>query len=286
MAERGDSEAGWDGRRLAAGERDFWSELWVAPDLELRGDAGFDLVRFGPVRAACLTTHPDRPSANFALGASEPGAVEHGHLGDAIAWLESRCAPWGEQGVDFRVPVTPGLPGSAAAERWLAARGIRCERGLAKLARAATHPDFAPPDGLEVFDWTEWDEGFGGPLAEGLGLPSTGSFLFLSLLGREGWHCYCAVDGDAPLAYAAMRCHSGVASLAIASRPCEGRDGEGQLAVLYSCIADAVAAGCDALVAVDAGEKLPGIDRDSLLAAGFEAAYEYASWHSRERVPV
>jgi hypothetical protein len=275
-----------DVRRLAAGEKDFWSELWIAPDLELRREAGFDLVRFGPVRAACLTTHPDRSAVNFALGASEPGAVEHGHLADAIAWLEARCTTWGEQGVDFRVPVTPGLPGSEAAERCLAALWIQPERGPANLVRAATEPGFAPPGGIEVFDWTEWDEGFGDPLAEGLGLPSAGSFLFLSLLGTEDWSCYCAVDGDAPLAYAAMRRRSGVASLAIASRPSEGRDGEGQLAVLHSCIVDARAADCDALVVVDAGEEPPGADRDSLLAAGFEAAYECTSWRSRERVPV
>jgi len=287
---RGKKTAGWDVARLAKSEKVFWTELWEAPCVDALYERGADLVRFGPVRAACLTSERAAPELNFVLGGGEAGAVRHGHLADAVAWLESRCMRWdhtdGElegRGVEYRVPVVPGLPESGAAERWLREVGHTWAKGTPKLARDSSPLRCEPAAGIEVLAW-EWDEGFGEPLAEGLGLPWAGELFFLSLLDSEGWRCYGAVLGDEPLAYVAMRVHAGVASIALASRPCSGRDGEGQLAVLERCVADAAAEGCDAIAVVDAGAEPPTVDRRSLLRAGFEPAFRTHTWHSPVRV--
>lgn len=275
----------WDVARLAESEKEFWIGLWGAPIPDTLHETGADMVRFGPIQAVCVTEEPRHPGVNFILGASEAGAVSNGHLGDAVRWLETRCFAWSEdRGVDYRVPVVPGLPEAAAAEDWLRGSGYLREDGVAKLARGTAARRFSPAPDIEVLDWDDWDEGFGGPLAESLGLARTAESFFLCLMSDEDWRCYCAIVGDDPLAYVAMRVHEGVASIALASRPYAGRDGDGQLAVLHRCIKDAEEEGCDSIVLVDAGGEPPVIDRESLIRAGFEVAYRVPSWYSPARV--
>ncbi len=269
--------------RLTASEKAFWVELWGEPVLDILRESGADLVQFGPIRAFCKTDEPGHSGINFILGAGEAGAVTHGHLADAVRWFETRSVAWDEdRGVDHRVPVVPGLPESAAAEAWLDEYGFHREAGAAKLVRDASEPRFAVAGDIEALDWDEWDEGFGDPLAESLDLSSAGIF-FLCLLGEERWRCYCSILGDDPLAYVAMHIEAGVASIALASRPYRGRDGEGQLAVLQRCIEDAAAEGCERIVLVDAGGEPPVADRESLIRAGFEVAHRVPSWRSPVR---
>jgi len=277
--------SGWEVARLSESEKAFWIALWDSPIPDALHDSGVDSVRFGPVRALLVTAQRHDRGVNFVLGAGEPGAVEHGHLADAARLMETRCFHMDdERGVDYRVPVVPGLAGSAAAEKWLAERGYLRADGAAKLIRDASPPVFEEPEGIEVLDWDSWDDGFGGPLAESLGLTRMGDTFFACLLGDEDWRCYCGIVGDDPLAYVAMHIHEGVASIALASRSYPGRDGEGQLAVLHRCIEDARAVDCDFFVLVDAGGEPPIGDRESLLRAGFEVAYRVPSWRSPDQV--
>jgi hypothetical protein len=286
MGEQGKfGRAAWDVARLARSEKEFWVGLWDAPSVDTLRESGADVVRFGPIQAVCLTDEPRHAGVNFILGAGGDGAVANGHLADAVQWLETRCFEWSdERGVDYRVPVVPGQPEAAATEGWLREHGHLRDGGVAKLVRDAREPRFPTAPDIEVLDWDDWDEGFGGPLAESLGLASAAATFFLCLTLEESWHCYCGIIGDDPLAYVAMHIDAGVASIALASRPYAGRDGEGQLAVLHRCLEDAGAEGCDSVVLVDAGGEPPVIDRESLLRAGFAAAYRVPSWHSSTRV--
>jgi hypothetical protein len=277
--------SGWDIARLSASEEAFWTALWDAPVVESLYESGIDAVRFGPVLALCASEERTKRGVNFALGAGAPGSVRGDHLADATRWMETRTLQWeSDKGVDYRVPVPPGLAESAAAEQWLEEHGFTREDGAAKMIRDGSVPGFAEPEGIEVLDWESWDDGFGAPFAESLDLGRTGEYAFLCLPGDEDWRCYCSIVGDDALAYVAMHIHDGVAAIALASRPYPGRDGEGQLAVLHRCIEDARAVGCDSFVLVDAGGEPPTGDRESLLGAGFEVAYRVPSWRSPERV--
>lgn len=277
----------WDLARISASEKEFWQTLWDVSVIDAVNECGIDFVRFGPVLAACIASEPADTQVNFILGGGEARAVEHGHLADAAAWLESRCLEdEGRIGVDYCVPVVPGLPDSAAAESWLRARGAHRDDGSMRLIRDTSPLQLTVPTGVEVLEWDEWDEGFSGPLAEALDLPDSAEVFFYSLLEPESdvWDCYCAADEDGPLAYAAMHNHAGVATLALGSRPAEGREGRGQTALLQRCIADAAQAGCDLITIANAGQEPPAADRKSMIDVGFDPAFRVPVWSSRVAV--
>jgi hypothetical protein len=269
----------FDAVALDEAEKQFWRGLWDAACEDAVADLGIDMVSFGPVAAAVVAEEAAEPALNFVLGAGAPGALEKGNLPAAIKWMEG-------QDVDFRVPVMPGLPGQEAAEQWLRRHCYRLHDGPAKLVRDGSPADFAPPPGIEIYERVDpWeDEGFGDPLAESLGFPNWAATFFLDLPGATAWRCYCAVDGDEPLAYVAMRVHRGVAVLALASRLVGARDGLGQDAVLHRCIDDASAAGCHTIAIAEAGCEPAVSDLESILRAGFEDVVPTHTWQPRARV--
>ena len=263
----------YDPRALDAGERHFWRDIWDSVPADLAKSKGVELRGFGPVQASIVGELPGAGMMNLLLGATEPGAVEDGHLATAVAWAESR-------GVAHYVPVTPGLPETDAAERWLQANGFGRGYAWMKFVRDPHPPRFAAPD-VEIVELTDpAQEPFGMIAATGFGLPAWASAFFADLPGRQGWRCYAArVDGEAQ-ACAAMLIHRGIAEFGIAAtlEPARGRGC--QLALLHRRILDAIEVGCHTLF-VETGERVP--DRPSasyrnILRAGFEEAYLRPNW--------
>jgi hypothetical protein len=262
-------------------EKQFWRGLWDTACEDAVVDLGIDMVRFGPVAAAVVAEEAAEPALNFILGAGAPGAIEDGYLPAAVRWME-------RHDVAFRVSLTPGLPEHEAAEKWLQRHRYRLLDGPMKLLRDGSPPRFEPPAGIDIYERVDplEDEGFGDPLAESLGFAGWAATFFLDLPGTPGWRCYCAVDGDEPLAYVAMYVHGDVAVLALASRLVSEGDGLGQRAVLHRCISDASAAGCQTLAVAEAGCAPAVGDRESLVRAGFEDAVRTFAWQPRARVPM
>jgi hypothetical protein len=270
-----------DAVALDEAEKRFWRGLWDTACEDAVVDLGIDMVQFGPIEAAVVVEEAAEPALNFILGAGAPGAIEDGYLPAAVKWME-------RHDVDFRVPLIPGLPEQEAAERWLQRHHYRLLDGPMKMLRDGSPPQFQAPSGIDIYERVDpWeDEGFGDPLAESLGFASWAATFFLDLPGTSGWRCYCAVDGDEPLAYVAMHLHRDVAVLALASRLVGERDGLGQTAVLRRCIGDAVAAGCHTIAVAEAGYEPAVSDRESLLAAGFEDVARTYTWQPRSPVPM
>lgn len=271
----------YDAVALDEAEKRFWKGLWETAVEDAVVDLGIDMVRFGPIAAAVVAEEPREPALNFVLGGAAPGAIEDGYLPAAVKWME-------RHDVDYRVSLTSGLPEFAAAERWLQEHRYRLLDGPRKLLRDGSPPDFPPPPGIDLYERVDpWeDEAFGDPLAECLGFPSWAATFFLDLPGTPGWRCYCAVDGDEPLAYVAMHVHDGVAVLALASRLVALPDGLGQRAALHRCIADASAAGCGTIAVAEAGCEPAVADRESLVRAGFQDSVRTSTWQPRARVPM
>jgi GNAT superfamily N-acetyltransferase len=264
----------YDSKALDRGERRFWGDIWDSVPAETAAEQGVELRRFGPVQATLAKALPGAGMMNLVLGATAPEAVEGGHLAAAIEWARA-------EGVDPYVPVTPGEPGTEAAESWLAANGFGPGYGWMKFVRDPHPPRFAVSDAIEVVEVTDpTAEPFGMIAATGFGLPAWGAAFFAELPGREGWRCYVArVDGEAQ-ACGAMLIHAGVAELGIGAtlEPARGRGC--QQALLHRRIVDAAAAGCR-LLFVETGERIP--DRPSasyrnILRAGFEEAYLRPNW--------
>jgi hypothetical protein len=266
---------------LDEAEKQFWRGLWDTAVEDAVVDLGIDMVRFGPVAPAVVSEEPEDPALNFILGAAAPGAMEDGYLPAAVRWIE-------RHDVEYRVPLSPVLPEARAAGDWLREHRYRLLEGPAKLLRDGSPPDFRPPPGIDLYERVDpWeDEGFGDPLAESLGFANWAATFFLDLPGSECWRCYCAVDGDEPLAYVAMMIHEGVAVLALASRLVGKRDGIGQSAALHRCISDAAAAGCTTMAVAEAGRAPAVADRKSLLRAGFAESFPTFTWQPRARVPL
>ncbi len=266
--------ADYDPAVLDRAERRFWRDMWSSMPAEAAAEHGVELRRFGPVQATVLRDLPAVPMLNLVLGAPEASPAE---LEQAVSWAE-------ERGVAPCVPVTPGLPGSAAAEAWLRADGFEPAYAWMKFVRDPHPPRFPAPDGVEVVELTAPEqEPFGAIAASGFGLPAWGAGLFAHLPGREGWRCYAArVDGKAQ-ACAAMLVEDGLAEFGVAATLEEGRGRGCQTALLHRRIRDAAEAGCRTLF-VETGERVP--DRPSasyrnILRAGFEEAYLRPNWRRR-----
>lgn len=271
----------YDAVALDEAEKRFWRGLWDTAVEDAVVDLGIDMVRFGPVEAAVVAEEPEEPALNFILGAAAPKAVEDGYLPAAVQWME-------RHDVDYRVPLAPGLPDLGAAEEWLQRHRYRLLCGPAKLLRDGSPPGFPAPREIDIYERVDpWeDEGFGDPLAESLGLADWAATFFLDLPGTDDWRCYCAVDGDEPLAYVAMHIHEGIAVLALASRLAGVCDGLGQTAVLHRCITDAAASGCTMMAVAEAGHEPAMADRESLLRAGFEDEIGTVTRQPRARVAM
>jgi GNAT acetyltransferase-like protein len=264
----------YDPRRLDLVERRFWRDIWESIPAHSGAGRGVEVRDFGPVQATVVTALAGVGMMNLVLGATAPGAVEDGHLAAATEWVKSRR-------VDSYVPVTPGLPETEAAERWLAANGFAPGYAWMKFTRDTHPPRFAAAADVEVSEVTDPDEEpFGMIAATGFGLPAWASAFFAHLPGHEDWRCYVArVDGTTQ-ACAAMLVQGEVAEFGIAAtlEPARGRGC--QLALLQRRILDAAAAGCRTLF-VRTGERVPGRPSSSyrnILRAGFEEAYLRPNW--------
>ncbi|HEX6152903.1 MAG TPA: hypothetical protein VFZ19_05195 [Solirubrobacterales bacterium] len=262
----------YDSAALDRAERRFWREVWESVPEAVAQEHGIELRRFGAIQASIAAGLPDVGMLNLLLGAAETAEVEH--LEAAARWADGR-------GVAPYVPLTPGLPGSGAAENWLRGNGFEPAYAWMKFVRGPHPPRFPLPDGVEVVELTAPDqEPFGTIAAIGFDLPAWGAEFFAHLPGRDRWRCYAAkIDGQAQ-GCAAMLIEEGIAEFGVAAT-LEGARGRGcQTALLHRRICDAAEAGCRTLF-VETGERVP--DRPSasyrnILKAGFEEAYLRPNW--------
>jgi GNAT superfamily N-acetyltransferase len=262
-----------DPQQLDRVERSFWRDVWASIPPDVAAEHGIELRTFGAVQAGIVTELPGVGMLNLVLGATDPGTAADIHLAAALEWTSSR-------GVDPYVPVTPGLPKSAAAEAWLRENGFAPGYGWMKFVRDAHPPRFKLP-AVEVVELTgAEEEPFGMIAATGFDLPAWASTFFAQLPGRERWRCYVARVEGTSQACAAMHVDGAVAEFGIAAtlEPARGRGC--QTALLHRRITDAAAAGCQTLL-VETGERVP--DRPSasyrnILRAGFTEAYVRPNW--------
>jgi GNAT superfamily N-acetyltransferase len=267
----------YDPAALDRVERRFWRDIWESVPAAIAAEHGIELRSFGQVQATTVRDLAEARMLNLVLGAAEDAERGGEGLASAVAWMA-------EQEVSPYVPLTPGLPGTAAAEAWL--REYDFERGYAwmKFVRDPHPPRFPAPDVVDVVELTAPDQQpFGAIAAVGFGMPAWAADFFNYLPGREGWRCYVARVGGETQACGAMLVEDGIAEFGIGATLEEARGRGCQTALLHRRICDAAELGCHTLF-VETGERMP--DRPSasyrnILKAGFEEAYLRPNWQRR-----
>jgi hypothetical protein len=254
--------------------RDMWTSVVPAAVAE----SGVEVQNFGPVQATAFGDLPEFVVLNQIRGAAEPGAIEHGHLADAIEWMRARE-------VHFRIAVAECRPGAEVANAWLGERGYEQADGWVKLVRDTSAPYPAPDPRIKIYELGQDEidgEALSAIAAEGMNLPMHAGTLFFSLPQRENWRCYtAALAPDEPVvATAAMMIHDGVAQFGPGNTLEHARGHGCHTALLRQRLIDAAAAGCHTAVV-----ELWGCETDRLSAAGrnlvrsgFEVAYTGCTW--------
>jgi hypothetical protein len=261
-------------------EQRYLRDLWRTAVRDTVADRRIDMARFGPVQAAIVCEEPEEPLVNVVLGAAVGGAVEGGHLADAIEWVAAH-------GVDYRVRIAPGLPGSEAGERWLMERGHEQGPSWIKFARDASLPVAEEPPSVETFELCSEEE-----ICEGFIHLADESFwgarwlgsCFCDLAEKREWRCYVGYgrEDDERSGGAVMLVDGHSAELG--ALLCSGEeDTELQGALLCRCARDAAEAGCSAVfaeaVATENGEDLSR-GAETLLRNGFKQVFTRTDWRT------
>jgi hypothetical protein len=256
----------------------FRRDMWKSVVAEAVTESGVEVESFGPVQATAFGDLPEVYGLNQIQGAAEPGAVEGGHLVEAVEWMRARE-------VDYRVPVAESRPGTDDAESWLSERGYERGDGWVKLARNASPPDWPEDPGIQIYEIGDDEadgEGMSAIVSDALELPVTAGTLFFSLPQVENWRCYTAALGpnEPVVATGSMLLLDGVAQLG-PGMTLENARGLGlNTALLRRRLVDAIAAGCHTIF-VELGEIDPETLKGTyrrLCRAGFEEAYRSRNW--------
>lgn len=268
----------YDPAVLEAVAQEFRRDIWRSVVPAAVTESGVEVRRFGPVQATAFGDLPETALLNQIQGAAEPGAIEDGHLADAIEWMRARE-------VDHRVPVAQIRPGAADASTWLCGRGYERGGGAVKYIRDASPPDLPEAPEIVVYELGDDEadgEGLSTITAEGLGLPTMAGTLFFSLPQVGHWRCYTAALGpdEAAVASGAMLIHDGIAQLGPGTTLEHARGRGCNTALLRRRLLDAAAAGCHTVFI-----ELFDTDWETLVQpqrilhrAGFELAYESQIW--------
>lgn len=260
-------------------------DMWRTAAPDAIEECGIEERCFGPVQATVFASLPDSAILNQVLGAAEPGAVEEGHLAEALEWADGF-------GIDCRVPVARGRPGTAAAEDWLNRHGFEQGRGLVKYIRDASWPEMPGVPGITVWEIGEHEADgevmcFGA--APALGLPGPAGTLLFSLPVQDNWRIFTAEVEDQIVGFGALLIHEGIAVMDL-DATIEGFRRRGcNLALLRARLLAAADAGCTTVVAELPEGEDEGVAATvrNLLRAGFVPAYTSMTWQRpRQRDPI
>lgn len=252
------------------------ADMWRTVCDDAVMECGIAEAWFGPVQVTVIEALPDDPRMNVILGAAEPGAVEDGHLDDAIAWAD-------EFDVGYRVAVARNRPGTAAAEDHLNRLGFEQGRGNWKYVRDTGWPDLPGNPAITVWDIGGNDaagETMVLSAAPAIGIPEQASSLLFELPFQDRWRTYTAELEGRIVSFGSLMIDGGIARVGFDGTVAEARGRGCNLVLLRKRILAAIEAECHTIFAeLDEGES-PGlaIAGRNLLRAGFVPAYRSMNW--------
>jgi GNAT superfamily N-acetyltransferase len=155
----------------------------------------------------------------------------------------------------------------------LEALGFVDDYGWMKFARGVG-PRQAQSDLHVVRAGSDRADDFARVVAGGYDLPQWTLPLAANAVGRPGWSCYVAYDGDAAAGAGALFVHEGVGWLGLGATLPEFRGRGAQSALLAARIEDARTQGCSTVVTEtgELAEGRPSVSYRNIVRAGFREA--------------
>jgi GNAT superfamily N-acetyltransferase len=254
-------------------ERDAWLDMFAAaPEAQS--------VQSRHAEACALIGDQRLPIfvLNRCIGLGAGRDLTQADLDQAIRWLDAQANPtWCIQ--------LPPMSSAGRIEGWLRQRGLQPSgTGWAKFLRRTGAADSGTADSgaasttFAIREVTPAERAdFGVVMIGGYGFPDAMQPWFEAFVGRRGWRIYVAYQGVMPVACGTLYLDHGWGWLGCdATLP--GHRGQGaQAALIQRRVADAFAAGADA---VSAETDQPAPDREqgshsylNYLRAGFTRAY-------------
>ncbi len=143
----------------------------------------------------CMISLPSAP----AIGLNRIlGLTKSEDLDEAYDWMRQRA------GKRFLQVNTDAA--SDGVKRWIQSKGLTTYGpGWVKLRRPAEVASFPSPSTVKTRK-VRHDEArvFGAMMCAGFGFPETLTALWAAIVGRDGWSCFYALDGDTPVGTGAM----------------------------------------------------------------------------------
>lgn len=264
-----------DATAIAAAELRFREDLWRTAPIDAVEEAEVICRRFGPIQATVFGELPNATIMNHVQGAAEPGAVEGGHLAEAIEWLRSRE-------VDYLVSVGLDRPGTRQAEDWLRSRGYERGSTVRRYTRTVPPPSqvdpVAGPVVIRELDALE-TEGMSHIIVNALNLPGLSTVLLLGLPDRPGWHCYSASLEGREVATGSLLVIDKLALICLDATLPEARRRGCQTALLRRRLREAGRLGCETVIAeVSDDHPTCRVATTNLERAGFTEIASLVNW--------
>jgi len=263
----------YDAAAIAAAELHFREGIWGAAPQDAVDELEIRKRWYGPVLATACAGLADSRLMNTVQGAAEPGAIEGGHLAEAVEWMRSRE-------VDYLVLVASDRPGSEAAETWLLSRGYEQGPTMRRYVRPAMPPSVNGDTRVDVRKLTAAEtEGMSLIFAAAMGVSDLATVPLLGLPDIEGWHCYSAYLDECEVACGAMLIVDGLAVLGLDATVPEARHRGCHSELIRRRLVDAAQAGCQLVLAesFDSPDDRAEAGRN-FLRAGFAEAGRSVGW--------
>jgi GNAT superfamily N-acetyltransferase len=251
-------------------EADAWAQLQLALPEDFRTRMGVAVHRHG--RAVALVTGGSAEIAvNRVIGLGVLALV-------SPDLIETLIRQYSSAGVErFLVQMSPEAV-TAEIDGWLLARGFVSKPGLAKLHRATGDAASLPlATNIRVAEIDAGDaETFEGIVAAPLMVPEEMRPGIRSTIGHRGWRYYLALQGDRPIAGAALYAGEEAGWCGLAATVEDHRGQGAQTALLVRRIRDAAASGCRWVMAETMLEKpdRPNPSMRNMRRLGFDVLHQ------------
>lgn len=238
-------------------------DLYNVSPARLKCEEHFDCM---PINGGCAISLPSAP----AIGLNRVlGLMSLNDLEQAYEWMHGKS---GDRFVQINIDRAP-----LGTKDWILAKGLH-EYGVgwAKLVHDGSSPNLSGPDTIRTRRVrAEEATLFGSMVCKGFNFPSTLAPLWSAIVGKGGWSCFFALNGDNPVGTAAMYVSGTCAWLGGGTTIPEFRNRGSQKALIRSRIEH----GCRSGVSRFAVETLapadgePNISFENLRKVGFRYAF-------------